>query len=230
MTASLATRSLAPVRMTLWRDRDPAAMALPGMSAGLVERLHDPVEDVSRFALDGIQFARLLDTVDLGDHDGAAAVAALVVVRELTGHGIAVDWTVRLPAALTAGGDGWRVLSHLHPPNAVLAEESGESSDGGEDIAARWRASFHAAKCGYRQGPGFIEIRDRRADSFRRLVIKSTRHDEMIEPLLRGVPAAALPDAVAASYLKANLLHQVGQYLWWTPYRIRRWPLSTTIP
>ncbi len=27
-----------------------------------------------------------------------------------------------------------------------------------------------------------------------------------------------------------DILHQVGGFVWWTPYRIRRWPLSSTIP
>jgi hypothetical protein len=210
----------ATVAMTLWKDRDPAAMRLPDMYAGTVDRLDDPLSAVSSLAAGGVQFARLQDPVDLADGDGAAAVAALVVVRELTSHGIAVDWKIAMPA----GAAGWQLLSHLYPPAAVRC---GGDSD---SVTTRWRDSFHAAKCGYRRGPGFLEIRDRRTGSFRRTVIRSARGDQGIAPLLRGIPTAALDETVTRRYLEADLVHQAGRFLWWTPYLIRRWPLSTTIP
>ena len=210
----------AVVAMTLWKDRNPAAMRLPGMYAGVVDRLDDPLTAVSSLAASGVQFARLRDTVDLADDDGAAAAAALIAVRELTSHGIAVDWAIRMPA----GAAGWQQLSHLYPPAAVWC--GGES----ENVTTRWRNSFHAAKCGYRRGPGFLEIRDRRTGSYRRTVIKSARNDQAIAPLLRGVPAASLGESATRRYLEADLVHRAGQFLWWTPYLIRRWPLSTTIP
>ncbi|MEV6157135.1 DUF5825 family protein [Nonomuraea sp. NPDC052129] len=210
----------AHVPMTLWKDRDPAAMRVRGMYAGRVNVTGDPLATVSRLAADGVQLAQLDDMVDLDDPGGAAAVAALAVIRELTSHGIAVDWTLRM----SVGPAGWRPLSHLHPPAAVYA---GSAGDG---IAAEWRDTFHIAKCGYRLGPGFIEIRDRRTGSFRRLVIRNPNREEAIAPLLRGIRAASLAPAVTERYLRADLLHQVGRYVWWTPYRIRRWPLSSTIP
>ncbi|MGW0803426.1 DUF5825 family protein [Nonomuraea sp. NPDC002799] len=208
------------VPMTLWKDRDPAAMRVRGVYAGRLSVVGNPMETASHLADDRIQLARLDDPVDLEDVDGAVAVAALTVIRELTSHGIAVDWTIRLPAEAAH----WRSLSHLHPPAAVSA---GSAGDG---IAAEWRDSFHIAKCGYRLGPGFIEIRDRRSGTFRRLVIRSPHREEAIAPLLRGIRAAALPEQVTEHYLRADLLHRVGGFVWWTPYRIRRWPLSSTIP
>jgi hypothetical protein len=208
------------VAMTLWKDRDPAAMRLPGIYAGTLDQLDDPLTTVSSLAASGVQYAQLRDPVDLGDTDGAAAAAALVAVRELTSHGIAVDWTIRLPA----GAAGWQQLSHLYPPVAVLC---GSES---ENVTTWWRDSFHAAKCGYRRGPGFLEIRDRRTGSFRRTVIRSAQNDQGIAPLLRGMPAASLSEAATRRYLEADLIHQAGRFLWWTPYLIRRWPLSTTIP
>jgi len=212
---------LACVPLTLWKDRDPAAMQVRGMYAGRVDVTGDPVATVSRLAEDRVQLAQLDDLVDLDDANGAAAVAALAVIRELTSHGIAVDWTIRMPAGTAAA---WRPLSHLHPPAAVYA---GSAGDG---IAAEWRDTFHIAKCGYRLGPGFIEIRDRRTGSFRRLVIRNPHREEAIAPLLRGVRATSLSQSVIDRYLRADLLHQVGRFVWWTPYRIRRWPLSSTIP
>ncbi|MER6913585.1 DUF5825 family protein [Streptomyces sp. NPDC000594] len=209
------------VRLALWRDRDPVARRIPGMYLGETELLGDPLDAVARLADDGVRFARLRGTVDLAraeaGSDGAAAVAALVAVRELTGHGIAVDWTVLLPP----GAPDWRPLGHLHPPAEVLG--------GGDEVTAAWRDTFHSAKCGYRRGPGFIEVRDHRMDTFRRLVIRHPRHEQIVEPLLRGVPATDLAEAVSTRYQRAGLLHRVGGHLWWAPYRLRRWPLSTTV-
>ncbi|MEV0387410.1 DUF5825 family protein [Nonomuraea sp. NPDC050643] len=213
---------MSAVPMELWRERDPAAQRVPGVYAGRADLTGDPLEAVARLAGEGVQLARLDELVDLEDPDGATAVAALCAVRELTGHGIAVDWTIRLPAGIEAAR--WRPLSHLYPPAAVSAGSDGER------IAAEWRTTFHVAMCGYRLGPGFIEVRDRRTGSFKRLVLRNPNSEKSIAPLLRGVPAAALPPAVIEHYLRTDLLHRAGRYVWWTPYRIRRWPLSSTIP
>lgn len=211
----------APTRLALWKERDPTARQLPGMSAGRTEIFADPLAAVAGLAAEGVRLARLSDPVDLGESDGARATAAFVVIRELTSHGIAVDWTLR-PAA--SGAPDWRALSHLYPPAALL------DAPDGDHVTDRWRGTFHATKCGYRHGPGFIEIRDRRTDSFRRLVIRGRQLDRTIESLLCGVPATALAQPTIDRYLRADLLHRTGDYLWWTPYRIRRWPLAAMIP
>ncbi|MFB1048365.1 DUF5825 family protein [Streptomyces chrestomyceticus] len=227
----------APVALALWRERDPAARDIPGVYAGTLDLLGDQVEGaVADLAAHHVQFARLPRTVDLTDRDGAAAVTALVAVRELTAFGIAVEWTLRLPGTgvgagvSTGAAADWRPLSHLHPPAAVIRDDSSGSFGSGRDIAVQWRDSFHAAKCGYRRGPGFLEIRDRRSGSFKRLVIRTHQHDQLIQALLRGVPETGVPSSVVARYLPPGLIHRAGRFLWWTPYRIRRWPLSTTIP
>ncbi|GCD48346.1 DUF5825 family protein [Streptomyces paromomycinus] len=243
----LAVRLAAPVTLALWRERDVAARNIPGVYAGTLDLLGDQVEGaVADLAAHHVQFARLPRTVDLTDRDGAAAVTALVAVRELTAFGIAVEWSLRLPGTGAGAGTGapadWQPLSHLHPPAAVLRDDSSEPSGSGDsvdsnrsfgsrhDIAVPWRDSFHAAKCGYRRGPGFIEVRDRRGGSFKRLVIRTHQHDQLIQALLRGVPETGVPSSVVARYLPPGLIHRAGRFLWWTPYRIRRWPLSTTIP
>ncbi|MFJ5306848.1 DUF5825 family protein [Streptomyces sp. NPDC088350] len=211
--------------LTLWRDRDPAAMRLPGMCCGTLDGPPDePVDAVAQLAADGVQFVQVHEPVDLTDADGASAVAALLVIRELTSHGIAVDWTLRM-----ADPAQWRALSHLHPPAAVFHGSTGEANE--EHVVTAWRDSFHIAKCGYRRGPGFLEIRDHRWGSFRRLVVNAPR-STAFQGLLDGVPmvASASAERVLERHLRENLLHRAGRYLWWTPYRLRRWPLSTTIP
>ncbi|WP_238782583.1 DUF5825 family protein [Streptomyces monomycini] len=162
-------RPCAPVALSLWRERDPAARDIPGVYAGALDLLGDQVEGaVADLAARHVQFARLPRTVDLTNRDGAAAVTALVAVRELTAFAIAVavavavavDWTLRLPGTGADAGTGtststpggWQPLSHLHPPTAVFRAGSSDPSHG---TTVQWRASFHAAKCGYRHGPGF---------------------------------------------------------------------------
>ncbi|MFJ9898144.1 DUF5825 family protein [Streptomyces sp. NPDC091280] len=211
--------------LTLWKDRDPAAMRLPGIHGGtLAGPPDDPVHAVGQLAAEGVQFVEVHEPVDLTDQDGGSAVAVLLLVRELTSHGIAVDWTLRMPEP-----DRWRALSHLHPPAAVLRGPTGEDIDA--HVVTAWRDSFHIAKCGYRRGPGFLEIRDHRWNSFRRLVVNAPR-SRAFQGLLDGVPvvASATTERALAGYLRENLVHRAGRHLWWTPYRLRRWPLSTTIP
>ncbi|MFE5325109.1 DUF5825 family protein [Embleya sp. NPDC056575] len=213
---------LPPVRLALWRDRDPEAMRIPGMYLGEADVAGDPLDEVARLAASGACLARPHAAIDLSDGGtGAAAVAGLVVVRELTAHGIAVDWTLRPPA----GPWDWRPLGHLHPPTTVI-----DGDGDGDHLAAAWRADFRPAKFGYRHGPGFIEVRDHRADPLRRLVIRNPRYAQVIEPLLRGVAATDLTEAVTARYHDAGLLHRVGRYVWWTPYRVRHSPHGTGPP
>ncbi|MGQ4434059.1 DUF5825 family protein [Streptomyces sp. SAS_260] len=211
--------------LTLWKDRDPAAMRLPGIYCGALDGPPDnPVHAVGQLASEGVQFVRVPEPVDLTDPDGASAVAVLLLVRELTGHGIAVDWTLRM-----ADPARWQALSHLYPPAAVLRGATGEENDAG--VVTAWRGSFHIAKCGYRRGPGFLEIRDHRWGSFRRLVVNAPR-STAFQRLLDGLPvvATASTERVLEGHLRENLVHRAGRHVWWTPYRLRRWPLSTTIP
>ncbi|WP_329264688.1 DUF5825 family protein [Streptomyces sp. NBC_01478] len=211
--------------LTLWRDRDPAAMRLPGIYCGTLDGPpDDPVVAVAQLASAGVQLIQVPEPVDLTDPDGASAVAVLLLVRELTSHGIAVDWTLRMPDPAQ-----WRALSHLYPPAGVFRGSTGAENE--DHVVTAWRGSFHIAKCGYRRGPGFLEIRDHRWGSFRRLVVNAPR-STAFQGLLDGVPvvASASTERVLERYLRENLVHRAGRYLWWTPYRLRRWPLSTTIP
>ncbi|MFJ9244953.1 DUF5825 family protein [Streptomyces sp. NPDC101776] len=211
--------------LTLWKDRDPAAMRLPGIHCGTLDGPPDnPVDAVAQLAADGVQFVQVHESVDLTDPDSASAVAVLLVIRELTSHGIAVDWTLRMPDPAE-----WQALSHLHPPAAIFRGSRGAENE--DHVVTAWRGSFHIAKCGYRCGPGFLEIRDHRWGSFRRLVVNAPR-STAFQGLLDGVPvvASASTERVLERHLRENLLHRAGRHLWWTPYRLRRWPLSTTIP
>lgn len=205
-----------PVQMTLWRDRDPEARRLPGMCLGEAELWSDPVETATSLHGRGARFVGLSDLVDLGGADPERALLGLALVRELTSHGIAVDWQVDLGDAVA----DWRLLSHLYPPRAVLSAGSGTA------VLRDWRASYYITRCGYRCGPQFIEVRDYRSGAYRRLVIRASDHRSFLDPMLAGAETSAVPAAQATALRKQGLIIGVGEQVLWLPYRIRNWPLS----
>ncbi len=206
----------APVWMTLWRDRDPEARRLPGMCLGEADFRADPVGAAASLHQQGARFVSLSDPVDLGGTDPERALLGLALVRELTSYGIAVDWEIDLGDAVADG----RLLSHLHPPRAVL------SAGSDADVLRDWRESYYITRCGYRCGPQFVEVRDYRMGAYRRLVIRSRDYRSFLDPLLAGADIAQLPVPQATALHKQGLVISVGGRILWLPYRIRNWPLS----
>jgi Family of unknown function (DUF5825) len=94
----------------------------------------------------------------------------------------------------------------------------------GDEIAELWRRRFYLGKFFWRHGPGFAEIRDRRMQRTARLIIEDPAHLRWLDALSRGTEKTAVPGAVLAEFAAKNLLHEVGDCVWLTPYRIRRWP------
>lgn len=214
-----------PVTVRLAQDPDPAVAALPGMDLGLTELREAPSAAAVRWFGAGIRKVGLPDPVDLGvdADDAVATVQRLVLVRELTSHGIAVDWRLRL-----AGDEAeqWRVYSHLSPP-AELVLADGCPTDPQEALA-QWRRSFYIDKCSYRRGPGFVQVRDRRAGSLNLVVIDDPAYLAVLATLEEGAPLAPLAAEdlrIAREFGAEGLVAKVGDHLVWLPYRLRRWPL-----
>lgn len=118
---STTDTGLRPILVGLARDHDPAVLSIPGMTIGPAE-LREPAADaVARWRCEGVRRVDLPDAVDLtvtGDDATAAdTVRRLVLVRELTSHGIAVDWRLRLPGV---EADEWLPYSHLRTPVELL--------------------------------------------------------------------------------------------------------------
>jgi hypothetical protein len=151
--------------------------------------------------------------------DAEAAVRALTTVRELTSHGVAVDWRIDLEAARF----DWKVLSHLYPPTELTGV------DRATEVLDLWRAKYYLCKCIYRAGPGFLQIRDRRWENLARFTVDDPRYLEVIDQLLSGVPAERVPADVAQALLVENLVVRVGGLLWFAPYRVRRWPMPSPV-
>ncbi|HKS46199.1 MAG TPA: DUF5825 family protein [Amycolatopsis sp.] len=207
-----------PVRLALWRDRDPEARALPGMYLGKAEADigTDPVAMAASLVARGVRCVGLTDPVELGDGRPERALLGLALVRELTSFGTAVDWEITLGAD-RSGTTDWRLLTHLYPPRAT---------DVSDEAVREWRNFYHITRCGYRHGPRFLEVRDYRLGTYRRLVIRNRNYRRFLDPLLRGTNLSSIPAAEADAYLRQGLVIRDDELVLWLPYRIRQWPLS----
>ncbi|ASW58080.1 DUF5825 family protein [Plantactinospora sp. KBS50] len=203
----------AGVEVELSRDYEPGAGRLPGMSFGtrrLAGAWQPLAADLYRA---GVRHARLAEPVELCPAAGVGSARALVLIRELTAHAVAVDWVARC----RDGCAGQGLFNHLYPPDRV---------DGaGEDAAVRgWRESFFLGKCVFRRGPGFAEVRDRRLGSLEMFTIDEPEHLAAVRELTEGVPADRVPPAVRRDLADARLIAEQAGHLWWLPTRAYRWP------
>ncbi|ROO58403.1 hypothetical protein EDC02_0158 [Micromonospora sp. Llam0] len=203
------------VEIALSRDYLPDAAQVTGMSLGarritgawrpLVAELHRA----------GVRHARLPVPVDLCPDAGAASGRALVLLRELTAHAVAVDWVARCHDGCAGQG----MFDHLYPPDRVVG------AVGADDPAVRgWRDSFFLGKCVFRRGPGFVEVRDRRAGALELFTIDEPEHLVAIGQLLEGVPAGQVPAPVRRDLADARLIAAQAGQLWWLPTPAYRWP------
>ncbi|MCB5168836.1 DUF5825 family protein [Streptomyces bambusae] len=217
---SPASTEEVPLTVTAWRDYDADACALPGMALGS-HRLTGPLaEETDRLWGLGARRVVVPGTVDLTAAANAAPAAArrtlrsLGLVRDLTARAVLVDWRLRLD---DGDDETWKLLSHLQPPQQL---------DGGGAAAEHllaWRRSHYLCKCLWRQGPGFLQIRDRRWGDLRRFTCDEPHYHEAIALLENGAPAADVrPDALA-EFAEEQLVLRVGDLAWWLPYRVKRW-------
>ncbi|WP_372405973.1 DUF5825 family protein [Streptomyces luteireticuli] len=210
--------------LTLWRDHDPDACALPGMRIG-TEHLDDPGAHHAQRLFDaGARHVVLRQPVDLtGPFDDGRAVRTvrtLNLIAALTALAVSVDWTVR-PGP---GPRDWLRLAHLAPPTAVLGVPDPAS------VLRTWRHDHYICMCMYRRGPGFVQVRDRRYRELRRFTIDEPHYLAAITALEQGAPRAEdLPPDALADFLAEELAVRVGDRAWWAPYRVRRWPQGHTI-
>jgi hypothetical protein len=212
------------LRLRLWRDHDEELLAAPGIAMGewaAPDPGSDPAAAVAALYRDGVRRVAFDRPVDLtGELDKATLVQAMVLLRELTSWSVAVDWELAVGPATV---DLWLRLNHLCPPRALPGHPDEES------VLAKWRETFYLCKCGYRRGPGFVEVRDRRAGPLSRFVIDDPAYLSTVDALLPGAPAASLPAAILEEFVAEGLAGQAGDLAWWLPYRVRRWPWPSMI-
>lgn len=198
------TREAVTVR--LWRDHDPVARRLPGMAMGGRRVTGDWVSVAAELYRRGARYARIDEPVELC---ASGPAGPLILLRELTARGLAVDWTARCPDG--CGAD--QLLRHLWPPSTLDGFAAGE-----------WARTFFPCKCVYRQGPGFVEVRDRRFGGLELFTIDEPEHLTAIAALAGGTPPGAVPAAVRTDLAGARLLGEHQGLLWWLPARVYRWP------
>lgn len=131
----------------------------------------------------------------------------LDLLRELEAWGVLVDWTAaEIPAE-------WKSFAHLPPPAGTGAE------------LEEWCTAFHPGKCVLRQGPGFIQVRDRRSGVLDCYTIDEPFLQGVVNQLAAGLsPNDCDPDAVAL-LIEHDLVVRAGELAWWAPARLRRWPV-----
>jgi Family of unknown function (DUF5825) len=206
--------------LSLWRDPDDDVLALPGISMATVPAAGDPSELAARLYREGARRVALSRPVDLsGGMDRRTLVWAMLLLRELTSWGIAVDWQFR-PGE---HADVWQRLNHLYPPAALLGQPDAD------EIVADWRQTFYLCKCIYRRGPGFVEVRDRRSGSLSRFIVDDPDYLAAIDALIGGATAADVPAGILAEFVDEGLAGLAGDLAWWLPYRVRRWPWPSMI-
>jgi hypothetical protein len=225
-----------PLALTLWREHDEEVLGLglPALSMGRRDALaangdgehgetdgaDDPAALVEGLFRDGLRRAAFSRPVDLtGGMDEPTLVRAMLLLRELTSWGIAVDWRLR-PGEHT---EVWRRLNHLYPPAELIGQPDAQ------EALDTWRETFYLCKCVYRRGPGFIEVRDRRNGTLSRFVIDDPAYLAAVEALIGGAPAASVPAGILADFTAEGLAGVAGGSAWWLPYRVRRWPWPSMI-
>lgn len=206
-----------PLTVRAWRDHDPGVRAMPGMYLGEIEVTGTGAEAAERLWHLGARRVHLPGTIDLADQeaDAARTVQALCLIRDLTSWAIYTDWEVRFDER--SDPESWLALSHLSPPLALTGVPDGDT------VLRAWRADHYACKCLWRQGPGFVQVRDRRWGELRRFTIDEPEYQEAIARLDHGAPASDVPPSVLADFHEEQLIGQVGDLAWWLPFRVRRW-------
>ncbi|MEV0727320.1 DUF5825 family protein [Polymorphospora sp. NPDC050346] len=219
---------LRPIPVGLARDHDPEVIAVPGIDIGPAELRGPAADAVVRWLRDGVRKVVLPDPVDLTVAGGAQAVDTvrrLVLIRELTSHGIAVDWRLRLPGEEE---QEWLPYGHLRPPLELLPPPGTGGGDPAGQLAD-WRKAFYFDKCTYRRGPGFVQVRDRRSGRLNLITIDDPAYLAVLDQLMDGADLTTVDLDIARDFGEEGLVTKVGDLLVWLPYRLRRWPLPSMV-
>ncbi|TQK50138.1 hypothetical protein FBY35_0449 [Streptomyces sp. SLBN-118] len=213
-------RGESPLTVTAWRDYDPAVCALLGMSLGdheLSRPIAQESEHLWNLGARRVVMPHPIDLTRAATGTRAAAqhtVRSLSLVRDLTARAVLVEWQLRLEPD---DDETWKLLSHLQPPQHVAGPLQGDEQ------LLTWRHTHYLCKCLWRQGPGFIQIRDRRWGDLRRFTSDEAHYHQAIALLDYGAEAASVPQDVLADFTEEHLVLTVGEFAWWLPYRVKRW-------
>ncbi|GAA2398755.1 hypothetical protein GCM10010191_01910 [Actinomadura vinacea] len=159
----------------------------------------------------GVRTVELDEPVDLAA-PSPVDCRRLDIVRLATARGMRVIWELRAMSPSIGANE----LSHLHPPRRI-----GDDPDGTRKIAAWWEG-FYLGRCCWRQGPGFLQIRDRRD---RRLVKYTLTEPDLIAALHElDQGNHSVSAETVGPLLEERLVLAMGELFWLAPYRMVRWP------
>lgn len=137
-------------------------------------------------------------------------------LREATCHTLRVDWTLDgLPLV------GLRDVVHLVPPTSGVGPEAAE-------FVAAWRADYRYGTFYYRQGPGFVTVKDVRPGGVAEHLTLDGDSAAQFQALVRASTVAELDAANLAALADAvdfGLARRGEEQLLVLPYRMRRWPV-----
>ncbi|WP_157876590.1 DUF5825 family protein [Streptomyces graminilatus] len=167
----------------------------------------------------GVRYAELDEPVNLSSPT-PRDLRALDFLRVATARGLLVRWQLRAgrraDPALTA-----RDLTHLQPPASLDGARSAER-------LTEWRNRFYIGRCVWRRGPGFVQIRDRRAGVLQRFDLVQPAYVQAVAQLERQQVGDVDPDVLSA--LRAeHLVLNFGGLDWWAPCLIDRWPVPSMV-
>lgn len=222
---------------------DPATLAVAGMAAQTTRLGADPMARVTELYEQGTRHITLPEPVDLSSGaDPGRAARTLVALREMTARTVAVDWRLRLGGPADAHGDSHEnvvpavqpaitdgpdadldpavnLIIHLNPPELISGVPNAAA------MLAAWRIRYFFHACIYRRGPGFIQVRDRRYGQLSRITIDEPDYLAVINEIQIPAPAESLPEDIVTDLAAENLVARIGDFVWWVPYRVRRWPM-----
>lgn len=217
--------------ISAWRDYDQTMTALRD-DLSLGTRALTPGTRISADDLFAAGARRVAchQVVATDGADAAGAVRALTLIRDLTACGVVVSWELRQGA-----GQDWRELSHLYPPESVLAgadpgrADPGRADPGRADSREQWARGYLMTKCVVRRGPGLLLIRDRRFGGLRNITIARPDYLDAVAALEYGAPADQVPAGILREFRTQRLVGMAGGMAWWLPYRVRRYAVSPRV-
>ncbi len=138
----------------------------------------------------------------------------LYLLREATSHAVRLRWTL-------AGTPCFPLLTHVHlvPPSGGVGAAAG--------YARQWAAGYKYGSYYYREGPGFVTVKDVRAggEPVRMTIADGAAH---FQAMASARSRHELSDDAAALLEvaeQAGLLIRDADRLLVLPYRIRHWPV-----
>ncbi|MFJ9847083.1 DUF5825 family protein [Kitasatospora sp. NPDC101155] len=207
-------------------------IAKPSLAVPDRSDLPDALPDVLPYRLDG-RLVVLPEPVRLGA-GGRPAAEAVRLLRECQSHVLPVQWSLLPDDPVlrdpSAADFALHHLHHLPPP----ADASGHPADPAARPAplSDWRSAYGYGRFYYRQGPGFLQVRDRRdPDASARFALD---HPDLVATFLACLTPTALDDLSGTGREAVSVLASEGLVLvtrGWAvtlPPRIRHWTVPDT--